>query len=194
MASVKKYVANKRTQNWLKELFSTVDSKRIMRGKDLYDDGSLIHFEEREGGFKAYIQGGRRNPYTVEGEFRLVDDIHLPDPHSIDVNCTCPDWIDICKHSVCAIIHLATKLDKRTLPPVEKTALTTSRLSRKQQDDLQEMQLQLEQLERSTRSIPHTVTNLGDAPFWIFKHGMSKAMNDVHQVVKQKLHEERGRF
>lgn len=50
MASVKKYVANKRTQNWLKELFSTVDSKRIMRGKDLYDDGSLIHFEEREGG------------------------------------------------------------------------------------------------------------------------------------------------
>lgn len=181
-------------QNWLNNLFSSVDSKRLKKGKELYDNGALIHFEGHEGGFKASIQGTRRNPYTVEGAFHLFTDDNLPDPQSIDIDCTCPDWIDICKHCVCAIIHLATKLDRPLHTPLEKMALSKARLSRKQQDSLQEMQLQLEQLERSTRSIPHTVTKLGDASFWIFKHGMSKAMNDVHQVVKQKLHEERGRF
>jgi uncharacterized Zn finger protein len=192
MASAKKYVTSKSAQNWLKEVFSTIDAKRLKRGTALYDEGSLIHFEENERGFKASVQGSRRNPYTVEGVLQLNDvDHQLPDPRKLDVDCTCPDWIDICKHSVCAIIHVATKLDKWSLPQLQETTLSKTRQSRKQQDDFQEMQLQLEQLAKSARSSPHTIETLGDASFWIFKHGMNKAMKDVHQVVKQKIKEKR---
>lgn len=191
MASAKKYVTSKSAQNWLKEVFSTIDAKRLKRGTTLYDEGSLIHFEENERGFKASIQGARRNPYTVEGVFQLLDDDQLPDPHTLDVDCTCPDWINICHHSVCAIIHVATKLDKRSLPALQETSLSKTRQSRKQQDDFQEMQLQLEQLAKSAKSSSHTIEALGDASFWIFKHGMNKAMKDVHQVVKQKIKEKK---
>lgn len=191
MASAKKYVASKSAQNWLKEVFSTVDSKRLKRGTVLYDEGGLIHFEENERGFKASIQGSRRNPYTVEGVIQLIDDDQLPDPRTLDVDCTCPDWIDICKHSVCAIIHIATKLDKRSLPPLQETSFSKTRQSRKQQDDLQELQLQLDQLEKLARSSPHSIVTLGDASFWIFKHGMNKAVKDIHQVVIQKLKDNR---
>jgi uncharacterized Zn finger protein len=186
MVGVKKYVANKSIQSWLTTFFNRVDSGRLKRGRELYHSGALQHFEERESTFLASIQGSRHSPYVVEGEFLSFDSNDRPDPQAIDLECSCPDWIDVCKHSVCAVIQLAVEMDKRlgtSFRPITKKKeqnLVMTSEDKKVEDQLQE-------LERVSRSNPRTLLSLEDAHFWVFKKGLNKAMRDAHGVVSKRL-------
>lgn len=186
MAGVKKYVANEPLQSWLKTFFNRVDSGRLERGRDLYHSGALIDFKEHESAFVATIQGSRRTPYVVEGQFLSFDRHDRPDPQTIEVECSCPDWVDICKHSACAVIQLAVEMDKRLGTPLRTPSKKIKpRLVITSKD--KEVEDQLQQLEQVARSNPRTLLSLENAPFWVFKKGLNKAMRDVHGVVRKSL-------
>jgi hypothetical protein len=54
-------------------------------------------------------------------------------------------------------------------------------------DDSLAVERQIQELERVARSNPRTLLSLEDAPFWVFKKGLNKAMRDVHGLVRKRL-------
>lgn len=91
-------------QQWLeKEFYPVVDRNRLERGKKLYNSGKLVDLKDSEEGFFATVRGSGGKAYQIDA-FLPVDDEGVPDIEEIVISCSCPDWAEFCKHTVCALM------------------------------------------------------------------------------------------
>lgn len=185
MSRASKYVQNERVHDWLQDFFREPDTARLKRGRDLYDQGKVSRFEGDHDGFIAKVKGSGRRSYDVNCDIDAFDENGLPDFEHFHVECTCPDWVDICKHSICAVIYYASQIDKQPgdffLVDMENNLTTTMNQVN------EELQHQLQQLENLAGSSKHSILSLGEAPFWKLSIGFDKAMEDVHHVVTSSM-------
>lgn len=90
-------------EDWLNEFFGIVDRNRLSRGKKMYRDQHLKSLKEHHGGFYAVVRGSRAKNYEVHAQFP-VDEKGIPELEGLTIECSCKDWVEFCKHSICAVI------------------------------------------------------------------------------------------
>ncbi|HET7579464.1 MAG TPA: hypothetical protein VFK33_09295 [Bacillales bacterium] len=148
---------------WLeKEFFPVIDRGRLERGKRLYRKGNPAIFRKNEDGFSAVVQGSRAKSYEVDAYLSL-DKTGLPDIEEMSVVCSCPDWVEFCKHSVCAVIRYCE----------EQPSMLPDSVEREEVEDVRKA---------ITRDL-EKITDLG--PFFSFRGGGS--VEEMHRIVQKKL-------
>lgn len=91
-------------EDWLQQFFRVVDRSRLERGRKLYSEEKLLSLRKTEEGFLAHVRGSRSKTYEVHAHF-TTDEDGLPDIEELAIECSCPDWVEFCKHSICTMIH-----------------------------------------------------------------------------------------
>jgi uncharacterized Zn finger protein len=154
-------------EQWLEDFFHIVDRNRLERGKALYRQGQLLDFQEKEkeDGFYAKVKGSRGKPYEVEAYFPIVEE-GLPDIEEMFVECSCPDWVEFCKHSICAIIYFCNELNHE--PPVFSVSQT-------------QWDTGVNEIQTAMNEDMVSITMLEPLSF------MGGTLNEMHRVVKRKL-------
>jgi uncharacterized Zn finger protein len=159
----------------LKEFFSIVDVNRLKRGKILYNQGSIVDFKRKENGFFAKIQGSRKLPYETKAVFSC-DETGLPVIDSLYIDCTCPDWVEFCKHGICAMVYFSNELNRE---------LSVSGNHRRNKND----RMKADRIKKLTALSDHKITRLGTASFWQHEPQLNLAMKHVHKKVRNGLQE-----
>lgn len=108
-------------EKWLQQFFKIVDRNRLERGKRLYHDEKTVLFKKKNNGFFAIVQGSRSKTYEVDAHF-TTDESGFPDIEELAIECSCPDWVEYCKHSICSVIHYCK--DELILPEQQSKGLS----------------------------------------------------------------------
>ncbi|HET7627258.1 MAG TPA: hypothetical protein VFK44_02615 [Bacillales bacterium] len=113
--------------NWLDDFCQIIDYDRMKRGKRLYESNHVQHFTMNSDrtGFSAAVRGSGDRIYHVQATFPQIDG-EMPDIEQLRVQCDCPDWVEFCKHSICAIHffseygHAPVSSPNKNFPEVEQ--------------------------------------------------------------------------
>ncbi|HET7615426.1 MAG TPA: hypothetical protein VFK27_00620 [Bacillales bacterium] len=156
-------------EQWLEQFFKIVDFGRRERGKQLYKKNKLLNFRKNPGGdgFTAKVKGSGDKIYRIEAYYPQVDE-GMPDIEEMKMNCTCPDWVEFCKHSVCAVMCLAKNANgesviwKDVSPEVDEAA---------------------EKISLAMKRDMETLRDLGEPPFL---RGTGQFL-EMHKIIRKKL-------
>ncbi|HET7658495.1 MAG TPA: hypothetical protein VFK37_09400 [Bacillales bacterium] len=100
-------------EEWLKAFFQVVDHNRLNRGKKLYRDDHLLKLKKQKDGFFAVVQGSGYYQYDIDARFETDED-GMPDLEKLSVDCSCKDWVEFCKHAICAMIGYCEEGNSRS--------------------------------------------------------------------------------
>lgn len=203
MMNVSQFVTTDDYQEWLAAFFDSVERGRLGRGCGLYRSNAVQAFEETSGGgFYAGVSGSKGDVYEVRN-YAGFDLAHGRLDEDWDIECSCPDYYVLCKHTICAVIYWAVMMDRRlaeefaprrTIP--RRTPNTDLQFAWKLSQDnptpqveqpFAELELQLQSLVQHAKSSDYTLLNLGDAAFWTFKERLPRVMGDLHHIVEKNL-------
>jgi uncharacterized Zn finger protein len=162
-------------EDWLERFISIVDVNRLKRGKLLYNQGRVVQYAKNNNGFAAKVQGSGKLPYNIDADFSY-DENGLPGLDDLYVECSCPDWVEYCKHSICAVLFFSGELNRE----LSKTEAVNK-------NDLPNQ----ERLRKLTMASEHDILSLAPAPFWKHVPDLSFALRKTHKTVRKKLKDHR---
>lgn len=123
-------------QQWLeKEFFPVLDRSRLERGKKLYDSERMIELEGHGQGFFATVSGSRGKKYEIDA-YLPVDESGEPDIETMSISCSCPDWVEFCKHGICAMIVYCSE-QEGSIPAVFRTHGGTEEVKKALSDEME---------------------------------------------------------
>lgn len=159
---------------WLNDFFQIVDDNRLQKGRRLYHAGKVMEFgfDQDRNKFHAKVQGSRNKPYTVEGYFSGVSGDELPDLDDLFIECSCPDWVEFCKHAVSVMIHYG---EERKQKP------NAVQFVQSMQPEPENAQVR--ELKKSMSAEMVSITSLQSPPFF----ETSRELKDIHSIVRDKL-------
>ncbi|TCP28920.1 SWIM zinc finger protein [Scopulibacillus darangshiensis] len=170
--------------DWLKAFFSYTERRRLGRGQTLYQEDAVIDFHLTEEGFKAHIHGSRFKPYLVKATF----DDTLPNPADVQLDCSCPDSAEPCKHAICAVIHWVVVMDnQRSNKWNLKDINRLNSFSRRRTADAPGNITALGKLQGLASEGPPAADQFSDAVFWHVHPDLNDLMKGIYTVVKRDL-------
>ena len=104
---------------------SAVDSGRLSRAKQYFNDGSVQRIELDTGVLRGTVMGSRPSPYLVEISVPVLErdgtveaarvQLNRITPAATDLHCrcTCADPAPMCKHAAATVLALASELRSR---------------------------------------------------------------------------------
>lgn len=161
-------------EKWLNDFFRMVDDNRLQRGRKLYRAGKVTDFEinSDRNKFYAKVHGSRTKPYTVEGYFSGGSEEELPDLDDLFIECSCPDWVEFCKHSVSVMIRYAQERQQNpnAVQFVQRTEPNPENA-------------QVKELKKAMSSEMVSLPTLGNPPFL----DANRELKEIHGIVRDKL-------
>lgn len=90
-------------EDWFDDFFRIVDRNRLDRGRKLFQGGHLKQMNIHQYGFHAIVDGTQLSEYEIHSQFP-INEHGMPDLEHLSIECSCKDWVEFCKHSICAMI------------------------------------------------------------------------------------------
>lgn len=164
-------------ENWLERFRSIVQVSRLRRGQLLYEQGRVLQYAKTNQGFTAKIQGSRRFPYEIDADFSS-DENGLPDLDDFYIECSCPDWVEYCKHSICAVLFFSDEMSRELTRFEAESPIQNDKLKR-------------DRLIKLTAMSEYDIYSLPTAAFWKSEQDLPLALRKMHKTVKKKLNNHR---